>query len=61
MSQEYSFYERHSFLEELTLWFRERIGRELRERYEVPKDLPPELLTLVKKLDDSDDPGLFGG
>jgi hypothetical protein len=33
---------------------RERIGQGLREVYEVPKELPPELLTLVRKLDDSD-------
>jgi hypothetical protein len=35
-------------------WARKQIGRDLRERYEVPKDLPPELLTLVRKLDDGD-------
>jgi hypothetical protein len=35
-------------------WTRHEIGRDLRERYDVPKDLPPELLTLVGKLDDSD-------
>jgi hypothetical protein len=29
-------------------------SRELRECYEVPKELPPELLALVRKLDDSD-------
>ena len=32
-------------------WARKQIGRDLRERYEVPKDLPAELLTLVRKLD----------
>lgn len=52
-------------------WTRNQIGRDLQERYEVPKDLPPELLTLVRKLDDSDvlfpsasrenDGDLFGG
>jgi hypothetical protein len=26
----------------------------LREHYEVPKELPPELLTLIRRLDDSD-------
>ena len=31
-------------------WTRNQIGRDLRERYDVPKDLPPELLTLVRKL-----------
>ena len=30
------------------------IGQDLRARYEVPKDLPPKLLVLVRKLDDSD-------
>jgi hypothetical protein len=44
----------HSFYE-LTWWsVRERIGWGLREHYEVPKELPPELLTLITKLDDSD-------
>jgi hypothetical protein len=33
-------------------WYaRERIGQKLRERYVVPKDLPPQLLSLVRKLD----------
>jgi hypothetical protein len=31
-----------------------RAGRDLRERYDVPEELPPELLRLVSKLDDSD-------
>jgi hypothetical protein len=35
-------------------WARNRIGQDLRERYEVPKDLPPKLRALVRKLDDSD-------
>jgi hypothetical protein len=35
-------------------WTRKQIGRDLRERYDVPKNLPPELLRLVRKLDDSD-------
>jgi hypothetical protein len=30
------------------------ISQGLREHYEVSKELPPELLTLVTKLDDSD-------
>jgi hypothetical protein len=35
----------------LAQWFiREQIGWGLRKRYQVPKDLPPELLALVKKL-----------
>jgi hypothetical protein len=32
-------------------WTRNQIGRELRERYEVPEELPPKLVTLVSKLD----------
>jgi hypothetical protein len=32
-------------------WTRHKIGQDLRERYEVPKDLPPKLLALVRKLD----------
>jgi hypothetical protein len=35
-------------------WTRKQIGRDLRERYDVPKDLPPELLRLVRTLEDSD-------
>jgi hypothetical protein len=35
-------------------WTRKQIGRDLRELYEVPKDLPRELLRLVRKLDDGD-------
>ena len=31
---------------------REEIGRGLRERYEVPKELPPKLLALVRILED---------
>jgi hypothetical protein len=30
---------------------REGIGRDLRERYAVSEELPPRLITLVKKLD----------
>jgi hypothetical protein len=41
--------------EALTWWFTmQGIGQDLRARYEVPKDLPPKLLVLVRKLDDSD-------
>jgi hypothetical protein len=52
-------------------WTRNQIGRDLRERFEVPKELPPTLLTLVRKLDEDDwlfpngswqdDVDLFGG
>ena len=52
MSQVQSFYEGHSFYEGLTWWFvRERIGQGLRERYQVPKELPAKLLALIRKLD----------
>ena len=47
-----SFYEADSFYERLTLRLvRERIGHCLRERYQIPKELPPKLLALVRKLD----------
>jgi len=36
-------------------WTRQQIGRALRKRYEVPKQLPPELLKLVRKLDAGED------
>jgi hypothetical protein len=38
---------------EVSAWVltRERIGQSLRERYQVAKELPPALLTLVGKLD----------
>ena len=32
-------------------WTRNRIGQDLRKLYEVPKELPPKLLKLVRKLD----------
>jgi hypothetical protein len=32
-------------------WTSNEIGRKLRELYEVPKELPPKLLALVRKLD----------
>jgi hypothetical protein len=47
MSQAQSFYERYSFYEVVTEW----IGHCLRRRYRVPKELPPKLLALVRKLD----------
>jgi hypothetical protein len=34
---------------------REGLGRNLRERYAVPEELPPSLITLVKKLDAVED------
>jgi len=45
MAQGYTYYDG------LTRWFiRDEIGLGLRERYQVPKDLPPKLLALVRKL-----------
>ena len=53
MSQRQSFYEGHSFVQGLIWWFvMGRIGQGLREHYEVLTELPPELLTLVRKFDD---------
>jgi hypothetical protein len=55
MLQAQSFYEGHSFYQGVTWEFiLERIGRDLREYYEVPRELPSNLLALVRKLDDSD-------
>ena len=52
MPQAHSFYEGQSFNQGLTWWFiREQIGWGLRKRYQVPKELPPNLLALVRKLD----------
>ena len=71
MAEARTYYD-YDYHKRLTQWFiREQVGWGLRERYGVPKDLPPELLTLVRKLDDSDwlfpsvswenDVDLFGG
>jgi hypothetical protein len=52
MPRAQSFYERQF---ELALRFAmARIGQDLREHYEVPKELPPKLLPLVIKLDNRD-------
>ena len=55
MSVAQTFYEGHSFYERhkaLTWWFVvARIGQDLRERYQVPNELPAKLLALVRKLD----------
>ena len=51
MSQAQTYYERE-YHRDLTRWFtREEIGRLLRERYQIPKELPPKLLALVRKLE----------
>jgi len=55
MSQAQSFYEGQSLVQGLIWWFvMGRIGQGLREHYEVPKEVPPKLQTLVRKLDDRD-------
>ena len=52
MSQVQTFYEGHSFYEGLTWSFvRELIGQGLRERYQVPTELPAKLLALIRKLE----------
>ena len=48
MAKECAQYEYEPFAWWLT---RERIGQDLRERYAVAQELPPSLITLVKKLD----------
>ena len=52
MSDAQAFYEDH-YLYEGPTWssVRELIGHGLRERYQVPKELPAKLLALIKKLD----------
>ena len=51
MAQPQTYYQ-YDFHKRLTWWFtREEIGQGLREHYAVPKELPPKLLTLVRKLD----------
>jgi len=45
-----------TYNEELAWWFtRQQIGWALRKRYQVPKELPPKLLALVRKLDVGED------
>jgi hypothetical protein len=57
MAEAHSFYDRNSLKEGLTWEFvRERIGSGLRECYEVPKELPTKLLTLVRKLNTMEGP-----
>jgi hypothetical protein len=49
----------HSY-QGLILWFvMAQIGQGLREEYKVPTELPQKLVTLVRKLDDSDSDWLF--
>jgi hypothetical protein len=50
MAEARTYYE-YEYSNGLTWWFiREEIGRGLRERFQVPEELPPKLLALVKKL-----------
>jgi hypothetical protein len=50
MSQALTYYD-YDFYKSSTWWFtRDELGRGLRERYQVSKELPPKLLALVGKL-----------
>ena len=50
MAEALTYYD-YEYSKGLTWWFtREEIGRGLREHYQVPKELPSKLLTLVRKL-----------
>jgi hypothetical protein len=51
MSQAQSFYDGHSFERLIERFVREWIGHCLRARYQVPKELPPKLLALTRKLE----------
>jgi hypothetical protein len=61
MSQAETFYEGHSLSGGLT-WssVRELIGQGLRERYQLPTDLPPKLLALLSKLEAIESKSLRG-
>jgi hypothetical protein len=42
----------HAQYEPVAWWFtRKRLGRELRNCYQVPEELPARLLTLIRELD----------
>jgi hypothetical protein len=52
MSEAQTFYEDHYLYEGLTWSFvRELFGHGLRERYQVPNELPAKLLALIRKLE----------
>jgi hypothetical protein len=51
MSQAETFYEGHPFERLILSFVREWIGHCLRARYQVPKELPPKLLTLARKFE----------
>jgi hypothetical protein len=51
MSQAQIFYEGYSYEGLIWSFVREWIGHCLRARYQVPKELPPKLLTVVRKLE----------
>jgi hypothetical protein len=52
MAQAQTFYEDHYLFEGLTWSFvREQIGQGLRERYQVPTELPHKLLALIRNLE----------
>jgi hypothetical protein len=49
MAEAFSYYSHYEAL--IWRYIREQIGQGLREYYQVPKELPPELLALIMKLD----------
>ena len=51
----------HATIERLIAWWLDikGVGESLRDRYEVPKELPPNLLKLVRKLDAIEENQLF--
>ena len=52
MSQAQTFYDAYPLYGGLTWSFvTERIGQDLRERYQVPNELPAKLLALIRKLE----------
>jgi len=54
MSRDYAHYE------PVAWWFtRNRIGRDLKEQYKVPAELPSELRALIRKLDEIEGYELF--
>ena len=51
MAEALTYYD-YDYNKQLTQWFtREQIGWGLRKRYQVPKELPPDLIALVRKLE----------
>jgi hypothetical protein len=52
----------HAQYEPVAWWFtRRRLGRELRNRYQVPEELPVRLLALISELDGKPEVSLADG